>query len=261
MRRVALLALTLLLVAAPAKADESIPVGGAETQGNLVRVTLLKRGSEFVVQAVHGAGATHSGCRWSVLFTPELTDVPYGTSAGPQPDPAARFALLLCNGNIVRAIWVLPRDILDVDAAVRQEAERYVREVLTPAVSIGVNPSLHGLTGLRSWFWIDGFSGSITAPPISAFGLTVDVRMTTRSATWAFGDGTTTSGDLGRAYPEESTVRHAYRDAGQYRITAVIHLATEYRIDGGGWLPLPDLTATASTTHQVEAREPVVTDV
>lgn len=259
-RLVAVVLLVATLGASNALADDRTPVGEAETVDNLVRVTLLKASGQYSVQSVQGPSAARVGCRWTVLFTPDLADVPYGTSAGPQPDPEARFALLLCNGDIVRAIWVAPRDVLDVDAAIVIEAERYVREVLTPAVSIGVNPSANGLAGLRSWFWVDGFSGSVAVPPITAFGLTIDVRLTLGAVTWAFGDGTTVHGDLGRAYPQESTVRHAYRDAGSYAVTAAISLVPEYRVAGGPWLTLPDLTATATTMHRVEQREPVVTD-
>lgn len=214
----------------------------------------------YSVQSVRGAGIGSSGCGWSVVFAPELSDAPYGTSPGPKPDPDARFALLLCDGVVVRSIWVAPADIVDVDAVASAQVERYVREVLTPAVSIGVNPTTKGLAGLRSWYWIDGFSGSVTAPPISAFGLTVDVRMSTRWVTWNFGDGTVQRGGLGRPYPEESTVQHAHRDAGSYLIRATITLAPEYRINGGSWLALPDLTATATRVQQVEQRQPVVTD-
>lgn len=240
--------------------DKNEPSATAETVEDVVRVTLLKAGAAYAVREVRGSSAERTGCRWTVLFTPDLADAPYGTSAGPKPDPAARFALLLCNGSIVRAIWVTPSDVTDLDAAVQAEAERYVREVLTPAVSIGANPSTKGLAGLRSWFWVEGFSGEVTAPPITAFGLTIDVRMSAGTVIWSFGDGITEHGDLGRAYPEESSVRHAYRDAGSYAVTADIELVPQYRVDGGPWLTLPNLTATATTTHQVEQRQPVVTN-
>lgn len=245
-----------------ASGDETIPVAGtAETVDNAVRVTLVRSGGDYAVQSVGGgSSAGREGCTWTVVFVPNLEDAPYGTSAGPMPDPEARFALLLCNGAVTRAIWVAPSDIVDLDAAARAEADRYIREVLTPAVSIGVNPSAKGLAGLRSWFWIDGFAGSVTAPPISAFGLTIDVRLTAGSVTWDFGDGTVEAGDLGRPYPEESTVQHAHRRAGSYDITATIALVPEYRINGGTWITLPNLAAVATATHQVEQRQPVVTD-
>lgn len=265
MKRIVLAMVLLVLLHSPTAEAEDRDVNAettAETIPDAVRVTVVKLGGEYEVQSVSGgSSATHVGCTWTLLFTPNLGDTPYGTSPGPQPDPAARFALLLCNGSIVRPIWILPGDVVDLDAAIRDEADRYIRDVLTPAVTIGVNPAAKGLAGLRSWFWIEGFTGSITAPPISVFGLTIDVRMTSRSVTWDFGDGTTSTGDLGRAYPDESTVQHAHQDAGRFTITAVIELVPEFRVDGGPWFTLPPLSATATATHQVEERQPVITDV
>jgi len=40
---------------------------------------------------------------------------------------------------------------------------------------------------------------------------------------------------------------------------ATIDLQPEYRVDGGPWLTLPDLQATATTVHQVEERQAVIT--
>jgi len=193
------------------------------------------------------------------MFVPGLAEVAYGLSAGPQPDPEARLALLLCNGTIVRPIWVAPSDVVDLDAAARDEAQRYIEDVLVPAVRIGVNPAARGLVGLDSWFWVDGFNGQFTAPPITAFGLTIEVRMSSGQVTWDFGDGTVEDGDLGRPYPEESTVRHVHQSDGTYTITATIDLVPEYRVDGGPWFTLPNLAATASTDHVVAEREAVVT--
>lgn len=255
-----------VVVAAPALADETEPVrdvrGSADTVSDAVRVTIVKSGGRYGVQAVAGGGggAQSDGCAWSVVFAPDLADAPYGQSAGPIPHPDAQFALLLCNGALTRYIWVAPDDVMDLDAMAQAEAQRYVEEVLVPDVGIGVNPAARGLAGLRSWFWIEGFDGTVTAPPITAFGLTIDVRMTMTGVTWDFGDGTVEPGDLGRPYPEESTVQHAHQRAGTFTITATIDLAPEYRVDGGPWLALPALPVVASTDHDVEQRQAVITD-
>lgn len=244
-----------------ASADGEVVDGHAETVPEAVRVTILRLGGRDLVQSVDGsAGASRQGCSWSLLYVPDLDQAPYGTSAGPMPHPEARFALLLCDGEIVRAVWVAPGDVIDLDAAARAEAQRYVEEVLRPAVAIGANPAGKGLVGLRSWFWVEGFAGQVTAPPISAFGMTIEVRMASGSVTWDFGDGTVEPGDLGRAYPEESTVQHAHQRAGTYTVTASIQLVPEYRVDGGPWLTLPPLTAVASTDHPVEERQAVITE-
>lgn len=254
------LAIYIVSSSAPALADGDNPDGHAETVTDAVRVTLVKMGGEYAVQSVsEGASAAHVGCTWTLAFAPDLDDTPYGISAGPMPDPGARFAMLLCNGSIVRAVWVAPGDVVDLDAVVRGEAQRYVEDVLTPVVGIGVNPAAKGLVGLRSWFWVEGFSGEVVAPPISAFGLSIEVRMTSDHVDWDFGDGTRVRGDLGRAYPQESSVQHAHQRDGSFRVTAVIDLVPEYRVNGGPWLTLPGLSATASTVHPVEQRQPVVT--
>lgn len=263
-RRAVVLVMLWLVVASPAAADgidKDHTYSGVETLPEAVRVTVVKVGGVYSVEEVRGGAGAREGCAWTVLFAPSLEDSPYGTSPGPKPDPEARFALLLCDGSVVRAIWVAPSDVVDLDAAARQEAQRYVEDVLTPAVGIGINPSSAGLAGLRSWFWVEGFDGTVTAPPIAAFGLTIDVRMSTRSVTWDFGDGTVADGDLGRAYPQESSVQHAHRRAGTFAITASITLIPEYRVNGGGWVTLADLTATATALHRVEERQSVVTDV
>jgi len=234
----------------------------AETVTDAVRVTLVKSGGQYAVRAVTGGGSTgvQSGCSWTLLFTPELDDASYGMSAGPKPHPDARFALLLCDGAIVRPIWVAPEDVIDLDVLARGEALRYIEDVLVPDVGIGINPSAQGLVGLPSWFWVDGFTGSVTAPPISAFGLTIEVRMSSGSVEWDFGDGETLVGDLGRAYPAESTVQHVHQRDGAFTVTAAIDLVPEYRVDGGPWLTLPNLQAAATAEHEVEQRQAVITD-
>jgi len=252
--------LALLVLATPAKADEKDPVSEVDTIPDAVRVVVVKAGGEEVVKSVSGGGAgAHQGCHWTLTYLPDLDDVTYGMSAGPKPDPEARLALLLCDGTIVRPIWVSPRDVIDLDAAARDAAQRYIEDVMVPGVRIGVNPAAKGLVGLDSWFWVDGFDGQVTAPPITAFGLTIEVRMSSGRVTWDFGDGTVEGGDLGRPYPAESTVRHVHQDDGTYTITATIDLVPEYRVDGGPWFTLPDLAATASTQHVVAEREAVVT--
>ena len=248
-----------VLVSSSALADGEDVDGHVGTIPDAVRVVIIKAGGEETVQSVSGASDEQVGCSWSVVYVSELDEVTYGMSAGPKPHPEARLALLLCDGTIVQPIWVAPADVIDLDAAAREEAQRYIEDVLVPAVSIGINPAAKGLVGLDSWFWIDGFDGSVTAPPITAFGLAVEVRMSSGSVLWDFGDGESQRGDLGRAYPEESTVRHVHQHDGTYTITATIDLVPEYRVDGGPWLTLPNLQAVATGTHDVEEREAVVT--
>jgi len=232
------------------------------TVEDAVRVIVVRSGGSYRVASVSGragSGSAQQGCDWSLVFAPDLDDVPYGTSAGPMPHADARFALLLCNGEVVRPIWVAPDDVIDLDAAAAAEAERYLEDVLVPDVSLGVNPATTGLVGLPSWFWVEGFDGSITAAPISVFGVTIDVRMTSASVTWDFGDGTREAGDLGVAYPAESSVQHTYATDGTFDVSATIDLVPEYRVDGGPWITLAGLQAQAAAEHAVEERQAVIT--
>jgi hypothetical protein len=243
-----------------ASAEDRDVTQEVETVEDAVRVTVIRTGGQDIVRTVSGGSAgAQEGCVWSLVFAPELEDAPYGISPGPKPHPDAQFALLLCNGEIVQPIWVSPDDIVDADALARENIERYVEDVLVPTVGIGVNPAARGLVGLDSWFWVEGFDGSATAPPITAFGVTIDVRLSAGSVTWDFGDGGVVSGDLGRPYPAESSVRHVHQRDGTYTITATIELVPEYRIDGGPWSTLPNLEASASVDHDVEQRQAVIT--
>lgn len=259
-----LLVAAVLAVAAPALADgknKNRTTAIADTVGDVVRVTILRMGGVDRVLSVEGGGGGDGGCAWSVAPAEVLGRGDYlVVPTGPGPEDRQMLYGLLCDGSLRGFVWISPEDVVDLDALARAEAERYVEEVLVPEVSIGVNPAARGLVGLPSWFWIEGFGGSVTAPPISAFGVSIEVRMSSGGVTWDFGDGTVEPGDLGRAYPKESTVRHVYQSDGSYRIAATIELVPEYRVDGGGWLELPPLSTSASTTHDVEQRQAVITN-
>lgn len=251
----------LLLCVATAHADERPVNGEVETVDAAVRVTLVKHGSQFTVREIRqdNGGSGTEGCVFTVSVAPSLGDVPYGTSAGPKPHADAQFAVLYCNGQVYRYLWVAPEDVIDLDAIARDEAERYVEEVLVPQISVRANPDARGLVGLPSWFWVEGFGGTLSAPPISAFGMTIEVRMASGSVTWDFGDGTVVEGDLGRPYPEESSVQHVHQRSGTYAVAADVQLLPEYRVDGGPWLTLPALSASATLAHPVEERQAVIT--
>lgn len=261
LRTVSLAVLVVLGTGSPLRADGWDVDESTETTQNSVRVTLIRSGGGYQVRDVAETGGQggSSGCQFSLVFAPALDDVPYGVSAGPKPHPEARFAVLYCNGEVYRRLWISPEDVIDLDAIARDEAQRYVEEVLVPRISVRANPDALGLVGLPSWFWVEGFGGTLSAPPISAFGMTIEVRMASGSVTWDFGDGTVVAGDLGRPYPEESSVQHVHQRSGTYAVAADVQLLPEYRVDGGPWLTLPALSASATLAHPVEERQAVIT--
>lgn len=248
--------LAIVILSSTAHADEYGQAGGTAdtTDHNTVRVVVEKSGGEYrVKRPAASGGSSEPACDYDVLVREHSADPATGR-------PAGKFVVVLCEGRIVDIHELAEADVVDLDAAAAEEAGRYVDEVVVPNVKIGVNPAAQGLVGLPSWFWIEGWAGSVQAAPISAFGVTIDVRMSSGEVVWDFGDGTRVTGDLGRAYPTESTVRHAYQGPGTFTVTAAIALNAEYRVNGGPWITLPPLTADASTQHSVQERQAVLTE-
>ena len=135
-----------------------------------------------------------------------------------------------------------------------------------PPSTIKFNPESRGLVGVESWFWIEGYDG---APIVQSFvhpefvpPITVTIELTYRHTSWDFGDSTTATGDLGRAYPQESSVRHAYnRDSGStpYTVTAALVFAARYSVNGGAWVDIGTVERTLTGQHPVIAAEAVRT--
>ncbi len=140
--------------------------------------------------------------------------------------------------------WIAPADIQDVDGEARRGAESYVDSVLGPRLSIETSPPANILVGLSTWFWMDGWDGaplrtSVTAP----WGDSISVEMTLDHVMWDYGDNTSPQrGDLGQAYPAESSVQHVYTDRstsrtnpdGAYQMSATVRINVRYWYDGGG---------------------------
>lgn len=180
---------------------------------------------------------------------------------GPRPSPEAEPFVELCDGVVSRYLWIAP-DVSDPELAVRGEAERLARDVLKPGLVVGMNPPGRGLVGFPSWFWVEGFDGLVESGPIEAFGTVVEVRLSTGQVIWDFGDGSgPVTGDLGRAYPRESSVRHVFAWHGDYTVGVRVELVAAYRVDGGDWQALDPLVAEATGRHSVEQRQAVITHI
>src|SRR4051812_41175913 len=136
----------------------------------------------------------------------------------------------------------------------RVTAERLVRALPYPAATVGANPGGRGLTGLESWFWVNGYTGAPIVDTVSQFGLTVTVEATPDSTDWDFGDGTVGRGlGLGAAPPAPTDVTHVYEVRGgpSYRVRALIRLAVRWRLGAGPWQGLPPIVRTAVLDYPV----------
>ncbi len=155
-----------------------------------------------------------------------------------------------------------------------------------PDVQIGVNPAPLGLTGLPSWFWIQGYDGrplnaattinvapQIPAgypgdcPPPPGATLEVTVQLTPFVYTWTFGDqfamGTVTTTSLGKAYPQASDIQHRYETTSLghpdgFPVTVTMRLHARYQANGAAWQDLPDASQTYTRAYQVQQAQTVV---
>ena len=111
-----------------------------------------------------------------------------------------------------------------------------------PTLLLSINPS-NGLTGLASWFWLNG-NAAMPDAVASSGPLTVRVRARLVGVTWEFGDGLGyDSSDLGRAFPAVSDIQHTYQAdtyglANGYAVVAALRFLVTYSANGGPWLTL-----------------------
>jgi hypothetical protein len=219
-----------------------------------------------------GSGAAASGCRrrWVPAAAPfylRQSRLPGQIHSAPMPPaPSEQHVAyhVYCDGTYVTSVWLLPSQFLAGPAVdPRAMAEQLARDLPYPAATIGASPSARGLTGLESWFWVEGYSGAPIADAVEGFGLLVEVEAWPASVTWDFGDGTgARRGSLGQAPPLRSEVRHAFERAsrgGRFALRAVIRLDVRWRVNGGAWEALGPVTRAATRPYAVaESRAALV---
>jgi hypothetical protein len=128
-----------------------------------------------------------------------------------------------------------------------------------PSGTIRVNPA-RALTGLPTWYWFDGYHGQPLTKTVSAFGVTVQVEATPTVYQWDFGDGATmTSSDLGRPFPQRSTITHTYQTArDRVTVRSTFNFSVRWRVPGGPWTPLAPISRTATATFEVAQSQSVI---
>src|SRR5262249_2532452 len=77
-----------------------------------------------------------------------------------------------------------------------------------PVLQVGVSPAL-GLTGLPSWFWLDG-DPRMPDATAAAGPLTVRVHASLINVVWRFGDGAGISSGTGTGSPASGAIQHVY---------------------------------------------------
>jgi hypothetical protein len=271
---VAVTSLSLLLSLDVARADTGAT---ASTDPTGAHVKLVRRGIWVEVRAPSdggsggGSGST-TGCtrRWVPTkypmyqrpshVDPDIVHVPMP----PRPSPAHVAYHVYCGSTYLDSVWLLPAAFspragaLDVLAIAQQLA----RDLPYPPATVHASPDGRGLTGMESWFWVEGYSGPVR-DAVDSFGIRVEVEATPADVRWDFGDGTPVQpGTLGRAAPARSDVVHTYeRRTGGTPLTvrALVRLDVRWRVDGGAWEALDPVFRIASRTYPVvESRAALV---
>lgn len=206
----------------------------------------------------HGGGGT-GGCtrRWvpETGLVPGVADY-LSLLFGPPPSPEHRPFSVYCGDAFLGAVWILPTEFTVVPAGptAAEIAAGIARDLPYPEVTVGANPGGRALTGLATWFWVDGYGGEPIVDAVNGFGTAVEVEARAGEATWDFGD---------RTEPVEATVggnrrspstTHVYeRRSGRepFTVTAAFSFSVRYRVNGGDWIDLPPVERDATRAYEV----------
>jgi hypothetical protein len=241
----------------------------ASTDPTGAHVKLVRRGIWVEVRAPHdgnggGGSGTTTGCtrRWVPTkypvyqrpgpVDPDIHHVPMP----PRPSPEHVAYFVYCGSTYLDSVWLLPSAFspqagaLDVLAIAQQLA----RDLPYPPATVHASPEGRGLTGMESWFWVEGYAGPVQ-DAVDSFGIRVEVEATPAGVRWDFGDGTPAQpGSLGTAAPARSDVVHTYerRHRGTpATVRAVVRLDVRWRVDGGAWEALDPVFRIASRAYPV----------
>ena len=247
-----ILGLLLLSVPSAQGFGESVD-GGARSDPDGVTVRIRRWGGNE--EATVGGSSGSSRCQATRVRGIQSTR---GITLPSGPDDSLLY-LIRCPGGALQLRWVDPTDIQDVDAEARRVAQEYLERIPVPDITVHANPT-EGITGIETWLWASGYDGEPITETVEAFGIPVEVEIESGSVTWDFGDATPpVQGDLGRPYPQRSTVTHVYthRSTHQaapdqaYAVTATLALVPRYRVAGGPWETLPGIRTTDSQPYLV----------
>lgn len=237
-----------MAMAEPVAAFEQGSHGDAEVTEEGVREMIESE----LANGVPGGGSSNSsdGCDWSVEPYP-FNGVEPPASVGPPPSPEHELYIVYCNGEYRGVEWLGPGQAVDTIADTL--IARFIKDLPIGISTIGARPEGRGVTGIASYFWVEGYQGQPINDSLSAGGVTVAVSVTLGTVTWDFGDGTPplTAG-LGEAWPERSSVSHNYRDRGDRTVTVTIVLPAEYSVNGGAVQQLSPVVRTATIPYVVE---------
>ena len=249
----------MLCALAPARASALEQGADAETNERGVEVVItIGEDGEASARPRNGSGG--DTCDWSVVQFPFTGQDPPARYGRP-PSPEHRLYLVFCDGEFVAAQWLGPNGENAPAVDTEGLARTVIDNVPVDLFTIAVKPDARAVTGIPSYFWVEGYDGETITGSVSNGPVTVDVAIELGTVTWDFGDGTeplrTTS--LGDEWPERSEIRHAYRDRGTYTITVTIELPARFSVNGQPPTELEPVVRTSTLTYVVDEVQAVRT--
>lgn len=223
----------------------------AETNAGGVGVVISVGEDGSATATATGGSGDDDSCDWSVIQYPFTgNDAP--RNYGEPPSPEANLYLVYCDGAFVSAEWIEPRDSATV-VDTRALASTVVDQIPVDLAAINARPEGEAITGIPSYFWVEGYDGAPITGSVANGPVTVDVSVTLGTVTWDFGDGTPPqTGGLGEAWPARSSIRHTYEDKGTYVVTVTIVLPAEFTVNGGVATQLEPVVRTATIPYVVD---------
>jgi len=235
-----------------ASADQRVNVG-SDDSGVTVHVSGTSKGTGGHTSHAPARPRRPSGCARRLVPAAEpryLRNGRPGPPMPPAPTLASRPYHVYCGSRYVTSIWVTP--------GAPSNATDLLAHLDFPVLHVGVNPTT-GLTGLATWFWIDGYDGHPLTLTRSGDGISIDVEVSASALSWDFGDGTVVTAGYGRPYPQHSDVSHTYERRGTYTITVSYAFHARYRVNGGSWADIDPVDRVASLEYTVREVRSVLT--
>lgn len=241
----------------------------ASTDPTGAHVRLARRGIWVEVRAPRapgdgGGSAPATGCtrRWVPTkfpvyqrpspVDPDIQHLPMP----PRPSPAHVAYFVYCGSTYLDSVWLLPSAFAPQAGAldVLAIAQQLARDLPYPPATVHASPDGRALTGMESWFWVEGYSGPVR-DAVEGFGTRVEVEAVPVSVRWDFGDGSPEQpGTLGVAAPARSDVVHTYERRGRSGSTTVrasVRLDVRYRVDAEPYQALDPVFRIATRAYPV----------
>ncbi len=130
-------------------------------------------------------------------------------------------------------------------------ADKVVKQAGRPQLAVA--PGRVGLTGLKSYFWLQSPLHPITAIATVA-GFSVTAQAIPYRYDWSFGDGAgLATRDPGRPWSRShpGTIGHLYETSGHYEVSVAVRWVARWRIGGGPWRPLGYFTTSDDQGYPV----------